>query len=127
MAQDAQAHEHAAGLTEEEAHHIVPLSVYYRVFAALMVLLVITLFAAYFDLAYIWGPLNIVIAMTIAVVKAVLIVLYFMHVRYSSKITWFFAGASVIWLIILFTFALCDYFSRGWMPGPWQLTIPMQG
>jgi cytochrome c oxidase subunit 4 len=79
-----------------------------------MVLLVITLAAAAIDL----GPWNIVIAMTIAVVKAALVVLYFMHVRYSSSLVQFFAGATFFWLLILFVLTLSDYFSRNWAAVP---------
>ncbi|HEY3283777.1 MAG TPA: cytochrome C oxidase subunit IV family protein [Armatimonadota bacterium] len=103
---------HASTATEQHGHHIVPLAVYYRVFAALMVLLVLTLFAATFDL----GPLNVVIALTIACAKALLVVLYFMHVRYSHKLVWVFGGAAILWLGILFAYTIGDYISRGWLP-----------
>ena len=99
--------------THESSHHIVPLSVYWKVIGLLMVLLVITLVAAMFDFSHMGLPwLNIVIAVTIAVVKAVLIILYFMHVRYSSKLIWVFSGAAFYWVLILFAFLLVDYFSR---------------
>ena len=62
------------------------------------------------------GQLNVIIALTIAVVKATLVVLYFMHVRYSSKLTWVFVCAGIIWLFILFAFTLSDYLTRGWVP-----------
>ena len=87
---------------------IVPTKTYYRVGAALFVLFVLTLGAAYVDL----GDLNIYVAMTIAIVKATLVVLYFMHVRYNSKITWIFAGAGFVWLVILFALTMADYHSR---------------
>ena len=111
-------HKHPAGDkiadTHETGHHIVPVSVYIKVIVALMVLLVITLAAAAVDFSTMGLPwLNIVIAMTIAVVKAVLIVLYFMHVRYSSKLVWVFSGAAFYWVLILFAFTYIDYFSRG--------------
>ncbi len=105
-------------------HHVVPLAVYFKVFAALMVLLVITLVAAAFDLSEYWGPLNVIIAVTIAVIKAVLIILYFMHVRYSSKLTWFFAGVAFLWLMVMFSFTFADYMSRDWMPSPGSWTVP---
>ncbi|MDZ7265740.1 MAG: cytochrome C oxidase subunit IV family protein [candidate division KSB1 bacterium] len=88
--------------------HLVPKRVYYAVFAALMVLTAVTVIVAFIDL----GPFNNLIAMSIAVAKATLVVLYFMHVRYSSKLTWVFAGAGFIWLIILFVFMLNDYLTR---------------
>jgi len=109
-----------------EGSHVVPLKVYYMVFAALMALLVLTLGAAAIDFAKIspsLAPLNIIIAMTIAIVKAALVILYFMHVRYSSRIIWLFAGAGFFWLIILFTFILSDYFSRHMLPNPTSWTV----
>jgi cytochrome c oxidase subunit 4 len=95
-------------------HHVVPLSIYYWNFAALMVLLVLTLVAAMFDL----GEFNTIIAMTIAVAKAVLVVLFFMHLRWSTPLVRTFAVAAIFWLIILFTLTLDDYFSRPWFGRP---------
>jgi cytochrome c oxidase subunit 4 len=89
-------------------HHIVPISTYLLVFAALMVLLIITLAAAAVNL----GEWNLVIAMTIAVAKALLVVLFFMHLRWSSYLVRVFAGAALFWLTILFVLTLQDYFSR---------------
>jgi cytochrome c oxidase subunit IV len=95
-------------------HHVVPIPVYLWVFAALMVLLIVTLVAAAFDL----GAWNLPIAMTIAVAKALLVVLYFMHVRYNSRLVWTFAAAGLFWLSILFVLTLTDYLSRGWLETP---------
>lgn len=107
------ADEHGAG--QGRGHHVVvPVPVYLTVFAWLMVLLVITLAAAAFDL----GPWNLPIAMTIAVVKAVLVFLFFMHLRWSSHLVRFFAGAALIWLIIMFVLTLSDYLSRSWKTVP---------
>lgn len=86
--------------------------IYLTIFAALMVLLVITIAAAEFDL----GRLNFPLAAAIATVKAVLIVLYFMHVRYSPPLTWLMAGAGACWLVILFGLTLTDYFTREQSP-----------
>jgi cytochrome c oxidase subunit 4 len=103
-------------------HHVIPVSVYLRVFTALMVLFVLTVAAALVDFHHLIGPqfgwLNIVIAMIIAVIKAVIIVLYFMHVRYSSRLTQVIAISAFLWLGILFLFTLTDYFSRPWLPDP---------
>ena len=109
------AHGHTHGHDEGHGTHIVPIPVYLVVFASLMVLLVITLVAAHYDL----DGWNIVIAVTIAVVKAAIIVLYFMHLRWSTSLVRVFAGAALFWLWILFVLVLCDYFSRqgGLMPG----------
>lgn len=79
------------------------------VFAALMVLLGATYGAATIDLGY---RVNLAVALTIAVVKAVLIILYFMGVRFSSQRVWLFAGAGFFWLIIMLGI-LDDYVTRG--------------
>lgn len=94
--------------------HIVPLKTYFVIFGALMVLTVLTVGIAFVDL----GFLNTFVAVTIAVVKALLVLLYFMHVKYSSKLTMVFAGAGFIWLLILVAFTMSDLLSRGWHPTP---------
>src|SRR5689334_6761518 len=95
------AHDHGAGHGE---HHGPTVRVYLYNFAALMVLLVLTLVAAMFDL-HEW---NVVIAITIAVIKAVLVVLFFMHLRYSTKLVQVFGTAAVFWLLILFVLTFND-------------------
>jgi cytochrome c oxidase subunit 4 len=92
--------------------HLVPLTLYYTVFAWLMVLLIITLVAAYFNL----GSLNLPIAMTIAVIKAALVLLFFMHLRWSTNLVKFISVSAFFWLSIMFFLTLSDYFSRGWLP-----------
>jgi cytochrome c oxidase subunit IV len=87
---------------------------YIGILAVLMVLLVITLVAAAIDL----GPLNLPIAMAIAVIKMLFVVLFFMHVFYSSKLVWVFAGSAFFWLLIMFTFSFSDYISRPWFTVP---------
>jgi cytochrome c oxidase subunit IV len=87
---------------------IIPKRTYLWVAAMLFVLLVLTIAMAYVDL----GQFNIIVAMTIAIVKAVLVVLFFMHVRYSSKVTWVFASAGFFWLLILFILTMSDYATR---------------
>jgi len=94
--------------------HVVPLKTYYRIFSALVVLTVLTVAVAEIDL----GALNTFVAVSIAVVKALLVLLYFMHVRYSSQLTWVYAAAGVIWLLILFALTLGDYVSRAWQGIP---------
>jgi len=93
------------------SNHIVPVRVYLLIFGALMVLTTITVVVAYFD----FGVLNNVIMLGIAAVKATLVVLYFMHVRYSTQLIPIVVGSSVLWLLILLAFTLADYFTRGWM------------
>ena len=91
-------------------HHIVPLSTYYTIFLALMVGTALTWWVATIDL----GAMNNVIMLTIAVTKATLVVLFFMHVKYGSKLTWLVVMGSVFFLIILIVLTLNDYMTRGW-------------
>jgi cytochrome c oxidase subunit 4 len=86
-------------------------TLYYRVFGVLMLLTAMTVTAAYLDL----GPLNTPIALAIAVAKAVLVILFFMHVRYGSHLTRVVVASGFFWLVILFVLTLSDYLSRGWM------------
>jgi len=88
---------------------IVSRKVYFVVWATLLVLLFATWGLAQLNLQ----PLGVVIAMAIAVTKMVLIILYFMHVRYSSRLTWIFAGAGFLWLALFILLTLNDYFTRG--------------
>ncbi len=100
-------------------HPTVPLRLYIGIFAALILLTGLTVFIGFFDLG--GGRLhaaNAIAAITIAVTKALLVVLYFMHVRYSSRLTWIFVGAGVFWFAILIVLLLTDYLSRGWFPTP---------
>jgi cytochrome c oxidase subunit 4 len=96
------------------SEHIVAKQTYVGVFAALMALLGATVVIAYIHL----GKLNMIVALTIAVIKATLIILYFMHVRYSSRLLWVFVGAGFFWLIILFALSFSDFLTRGWLPQP---------
>ncbi len=92
------------------SEHIVPKSIYYRIFAILMLCTYLTVQIAFFDL----GPFNTIAALTIAVFKAVLVVLFFMHVKYSTRLTWAVVLGSVFWLGILLVLTLSDYLTRGW-------------
>jgi cytochrome c oxidase subunit 4 len=78
--------------------------------AALLALLALTIGAAYFNL----GPFNTIVAMTISVAKATLILLFFMQLRYSRPSVWIFAAAGFFWLLIMMALALSDYVTRGW-------------
>lgn len=97
-------------MSEHTAHHIVPKSTYYLIFLALMVGTALTWWVATIDL----GMMNNVIMLTIAVTKATLVVLFFMHVRYSSKLTWVVIGSSVFFLLTLFVLTMNDYLTRSW-------------
>ena len=83
---------------------------YFAVFIALLALTALTTGVAFIDLG---GVGNIAVALSIAVIKAVLVALYFMHLRYSSPLTVIFAGAGIFWLGILVALTLSDYISRG--------------
>ncbi len=89
---------------------IVPTRVYYTVFLILMACTGLTTWVAFFDLGF-FSP---VVALTIAVVKASLVALFFMHLRYSSRLTWVVAGAGIFWLGILLTLSMSDYLTRAW-------------
>lgn len=102
--------------TDNINQHIVPLKTNLIVFAALMGLLILTVVADLVPL----GAFNLIIALTIAIAKALLIMLYFMHVRFSSRLVWVFAGAAFLWLGILMT-TLGDYMTRSWLTGPGAL------
>lgn len=91
--------------------HVSPLSTYLSIFAALMVLSAITVGAAFVDL----GSLNPVVALAIAGLKATLVILYFMHVKYSSRLTKLTVVLSLFFVAILFAETLMDYATRGWL------------
>jgi len=98
----------------ESSHHIVPVPVYVGVWLALIVGTVVTWQVALIDL----GRWNIVVALTIAVCKASLVVLFFMHVKYSPKLTKLVVICGVFWLIILLTMTENDLLTRAWMGVP---------
>lgn len=91
--------------------HVVQPRVYVLIFLSLMVLTGITVAVAFVDLRV----MNTVVALSIAVVKATLVVLFFMHVKYSTRLTWVVAASGVVWLAIMVALTLSDYLSRGWV------------
>lgn len=93
--------------------HIAPKSLYYGVFLALMVGTGLTVTAAFVDM----GPLNNILMLAIACAKATLVILFFMHVRWSTRFTWVVVMAGFFWLLILFSLGMSDYLSRGWVQG----------
>ena len=95
------------------SEHIVYPRVYVTIFLVLLVGTGLTVLAAFQDFP---GPLNAVVALTIAVVKATLVVLYFMHVRYSSRLIWLVIAAALFWLTIMFALTISDYSTRAWLP-----------
>ncbi|MGE5567552.1 MAG: cytochrome C oxidase subunit IV family protein [Rhodospirillales bacterium] len=85
-----------------------------KIFIALLALTALTTGAAFIPL----GPFNDALAILIAVSKATLVVLFFMNVKYSSRLTWAFAIAGFCWLAVLLGLSATDFFTRHWIPQP---------
>jgi cytochrome c oxidase subunit 4 len=98
------------------SEHVAPKRLYYFVFLALMIGTGLTVAAAFVDM----GALNNVVMLTIACVKALLVILFFMHVRWSTRLTWVIVASGFFWLLILFSLTMTDYMSRGWVEGTWK-------
>jgi cytochrome c oxidase subunit 4 len=96
----------------EMGEHIVPRRVYFAVFIALIVLTATTTAVSFLDL----GPWNTVVALGIAFLKATLVVLFFMHVKYSPRLTQVTIAGGLFWLAILILLTLSDFMTRGWLP-----------
>ncbi len=94
--------------------HIVPKKVYILVFTILIAFTALTTFVAYIDL----GPFNTVAALAIAVCKASLVVLFFMHMKYNPGMTRIVLAVAVGWLAILLALTLSDVNTRHWLPAP---------
>ena len=113
-----------SGEVQPISEHAITPRTYLVVFAALMILTLLTVEAATFDLGepeIAFGlrlPLNTLVALGIACVKATLVILYFMHVRYSPRLTWLVIVASLLFLAILIGITASDYVSRGWLGNP---------
>ena len=103
---------HASSNQDPHAEFHVPMSTYVIVFVLLMVGLIVTVIAAFIDL----GEANMIVAMLIAGAKAALVILYFMHVKYASRLTKIFVSAAFLWLALLFALTFTDYVSRNWLP-----------
>jgi len=93
---------------------VVPPRIYYRVYGLLLAATVLTWGVSRLHLE---SPLGVMVALTIAMAKAVLVVLFFMHVRYSSWLTWVFVGAGVAWMGHLLILTMSDYLTRGVVVG----------
>ena len=96
--------------------HVAPKGMYYLVFIALIVGTGLTVAAAEVDL----GAMNNVAMLAIACTKALLVILFFMHVRWSTRLTWVVVASGFFWLLILFGLGMSDYMSRGWVEGTWR-------
>ena len=97
------------------AEHIVSRTTYFAIFGALIVLTLATVVVAKTDL----GEWNVVMALTIAFTKAMLVILYFMHIKYSKRLTQVVVAAGFLWLMLMLGLTLSDYLTRGWfnLPG----------
>jgi len=92
--------------------HAAPLGLYFAVFGALLLLTATTVWVAGVDL----GPWNTPVALLIASLKAGLVLLFFMHLWWSSRLTWVFAATGFFFLVLLISLTLSDFLSRGWLP-----------
>lgn len=94
------------------SEHIVPVRIYVVIFLALLLGTGLTVAAAFVDFPW---KFNTIVALTIAVAKATLVVLYFMHVRYSIRLVWVIVASALFWMAILFALTFSDYLTRGWL------------
>jgi cytochrome c oxidase subunit IV len=92
------------------SEHIVPTRTYYLIYVILLICTYLTWQVAYFDL----GTMNTVAALTIAVFKATIVVLFFMHVKYSTRLTWVVIASGLFWLAIMMVLTFGDYLTRSW-------------
>jgi cytochrome c oxidase subunit 4 len=90
--------------------HILPTRIYYTIFGILILCTYLTVQIAFFNL----GVLNTIAALAIAVFKAVLVILFFMHVKYSTRLTWVVVMGGFFWFGILLALLMSDYLTRGW-------------
>src|SRR3954451_21627268 len=93
-----------------EHSHVLPKRVYYTIFGILMLCTYLTVQNAFFDL----GALNTIATLTIAIFKATIVVLFFMHVKYTTRLRWLVIIGSIFWLGILLTLTMGDYLTRAW-------------
>jgi len=94
------------------SEHIVPVRIYLVIFLSLLAGTALTVIAAFYDFRW---QLNTIVALTIATIKATLVVLYFMHVRYSMRLVWVIVASALFWLAIMFALTFSDYLTRGWL------------
>src|SRR5918993_3779586 len=102
-----------------DQHHVVPLKIYYGIFGVLMVLTAVTVGVSYVDL----GAMNTVAALAIACFKAMIVVLCFMHVKYSTRLIKLTVIAGLYWMGILFVLTFSDYLTRAWGTFGQQITL----
>lgn len=101
-------------MSEHSEHHIVPKRVYFLVFITLIVMTWVTAYVSTVDL----GRLNVYVALSIAIFKASLVILFFMHVKYGTRLTKMIVLAGIYWLILVLFIAMLDLWTRNWMGVP---------
>ena len=101
-------------MSDHSEHHIVPKRVYYLVFLTLIVMTWVTAIVSTVDL----GRFNVFVALSIAIFKASLVILFFMHVKYGTRLTKMIVLAGVYWLILLLFIVMMDLWTRNWMGVP---------
>jgi cytochrome c oxidase subunit 4 len=114
---------HTTDAHEAGAHHVLPMKIYYGVFAALMVLTVITVGVSYIGLP---EPFSILAAMAVAIVKAALVAGFFMHLRYDDRFLSVVFFGSVVFLALMFMFTIIDLDTRGSVYGEQGTFIKME-
>ena len=100
--------------SEDHRQHVIPASIYVGIWAILMFLTGLTVFVSFIEL-HDW---NIILALTIATIKATLVVLLFMHLFYSSKLTKVTVIAALFFLFLLLSLSMTDYLTRAWLTNP---------
>ena len=90
------------------SHQVVSQKIYYLVFATLLCLTLVTVDVAFYN----FGWMSIYIAMGIATFKASIVVMFFMHVKYSGRLVWLYAVGGLFWLFVLFVLTFSDYLTR---------------
>ena len=93
-------------------NHILPVRTYLGIFILLLALLAATVAVTYVDL----GAYNAAVSLTIAFAKMLLVLLFFMHVRYTGRLIWVYILAAFFWLLLLIGLTMSDFISRGWPP-----------
>jgi cytochrome c oxidase subunit 4 len=101
-------------MSTASSDHVVSIRLYLAIFATLIILTALTVWVAFIDL----GPLNLIVALGVAVTKATLVVLFFMHVKYSSRLTWLVVVSGFFFLAIMLGLTMSDVVSRGWLGTP---------
>jgi cytochrome c oxidase subunit 4 len=114
MASAHGANQHGANHAAHSENHIVPKRVYFFIFATLIALTWVTALVSRIDL----GRWNIFVALAIAILKASLVILFFMHVKYSTRLTKFIVVCGFFWLSLLLFITMADLWTRSWMGVP---------